>query len=279
MKKSILHRAFGLAALALAAAGCASAPQQQAVVAGPDGVQRPAPPPLTPQEERKIAIVTPDTPEFTVSESAELLRVKLSVAAEDQASAAFAEGIRETAVTALRDRKVKIVEDGKEDLELSFRARRKVFNEAPADYVTLDGTVSARLADALKGDVLAERSFRGRNKPALGADAASVALAGEVSGDVAKWIAETVVPGQIPLESRTVRLARLNNFKPGEAAFVNQFVKDLSAMEGVLRCEAAAVDPVAHTADFRVLYRRMNFPQGFVNAVVAANPKYEFTLK
>ena len=275
MNKSTLHRAFGLAALALAAAGCATSPEQ-AVVVGPDGKQIALP---TPEEERKVAIVTPDKPEFTVSTAAELLRVKLAVTAEDPASAAFAEGVRETAVTALRDRKVKIVDNGKEDLELSFRASRKVFNEAPADYVTLDGTVSARLADALKGDVLAERTFRGRNKPALGADAASVALAGEVSGDVAKWIAETVVPDQIPLESRTVRIARLQNYKPGEAAFANQFVKDVVAMEGVLRCEAAAVDSVAHTADFRVLYRRMNFPQGFVNAVVGAHPEYEFSLK
>ena len=275
MNKHILHRAFGLVALALAAAGCAT-PPEPAVVVGPDGKQVAMP---TPEEERKVAITTPTKPEFTVSEAAELLRVKLAVTAEDQASAAFAEGIRETAVTALRDRKVKIVEDGKEDLELSFRARRKVFNEAPGDYVTLDGTVSARLADALKGDVLAERTFRGRNKPALGADAASVALAGEVAGDVSKWIADTVVPDQIPLESRTVRIARLHNFKSGEAAFANRFVKDIAAMEGVLRCEAAAVDPVAHTADFRVLYRRMSFPQGFVNAVVGAHPEYEFSLK
>lgn len=263
------------ALLAALAAGCASTPEPPTEI-GPNGEPQPA---LTSREERQVAITTPTKPEFTVSEAAELLRVKLAVTAEDQASAAFADGIHETAVTALRDRKVKIVDDGKEDLELSFRAGRKVFNEAPADYVTLDGTVSARLADALKGGVLAERTFRGRNKPALGADAASVALAGEVAGEVSKWIAETVVPGQIPLESRTVRIARLNNYKPGEAAFANQFVKDVVAMDGVLRCEAAAVDPVAHTAEFRVLYRRMSFPQGFVNAVIAAHPEYEFSLK
>ena len=296
MKRHPINRALGLLVLALAAAGCATT-QPDAVggpggsagaagsagsggTVGPDGRPVAAPVPVpTPEEERKVALVTPDRPEFTVSESDELLRVKLSVVAEDEASAAFADGVRETAVTALRDRKVKIVENGKEDLELAFRVRNKVFNEAPADYVTLDGTVSARLADAPKGDVLAEKSFRGRNEPALGADAASVALSGALAGDVSKWIAETVVPAQIPLESRTLRVARLNNWKPGEAAFANSFVKDVSGMDGVLRCETASLDLVAHAAEFRVLYRRMAFPQGLVPAVIAARPEYGFVLK
>ncbi len=262
MKTHAVPRLSAVALLALAMVGCTT----PATV-----VQSPSPKPTTP-------ISTPETPAYTLSETTEAIRVALDVAAADDASADLAAGVRETAVTALRDRKFRLVSGDPCDLSLSMSARQAPFDET-AGFVSLDGTVSARLSDAATGGVLAEKTFRGRNKAVLGTEAATAALSEVLRQDVAGWINGTVTPDQIPLEARTFRVKGVDRHPGGESAFVNDFVRAVSGMKGVLRCETAARDPKQNSVTFRILFRRADYPQGFVHAAIAENPQFGLVLE
>jgi len=253
MKTPKLHILLAAAALSALAAGCAS------------------PPPTI-----------GDDPKAKVSVSPEDLRVRLSVASEDTASATFAEGVRETAVSSLRGRAIKIAGNGKNDprdLDLDLRVRQRIFDQS-AEYLTLDGTVGARLTDAFGGSVLAEKTFRVQNGPALGLEKASIGLSNAVSGELSGWIEKTVVPSQIPLAACIVRVDRLSNGKrKAPASFPGDFVAKASQLKGVLQCSLESFDADAGTASFRFLYRRTDLPQGLVNTIVTAMPEYKFELK
>ncbi len=253
MKTQKLHILFAAAVVSALAAGCAS------------------PPPIVQVD-----------PKAKMSVSPEDLRVRLSVVAEDTASATFAEGVRETAVASLRGRAIKVAGNGKDDprdLDLDLRVRQRIFDKS-AEYLTLDGTVGARLVDAFGGSVLAEKTFRVQNGPALGLEKASIGLSNAVSGEVSGWIEKTVVPSQIPLEACIVRVDRISDGKKqAPASFPVEFVEKASRLNGVLRCSLESFDAAAGTASFRFLYRRTDLPQGLVNMIVTAMPEYKFELK
>ena len=261
MKNPPVYRIFGLALFAFALTGCIN----------PD-VPKPAPPPPPP------SVSTPDKPAYTVSEKAEAMKISLEVAAANDASEAFAADVRETAVTALRGRKFQVVADDSGDLELTLSARHSLYDKT-GEYISLDGTVSARLDDTATKNILAEKTFRGRNKASLGMDKAVVDLAAAMQPEIAKWIGETVTPEQIPLEVRTLRISRIDRYPKGESAFIDAFVAAVSGMKGVLRCETASRDAETHTATFRVLYRRADYPQGFIHAAILRNPSLNLVLK
>ena len=252
--------AGGLALAALATVGCVTPP----VITG-------APPP-------DRSVFSPEKPAYSVSEKTEAMKVALDISAADDASAAFATGVRETAVSALRKRKFQIVEDGANDLKLSMSARQTPF-DTTGEYVALDGVVSASLDDAATGNVLAEKTFRGRNKASLGMEKATADLAEAMRPEISDWIAETVTPEQIPLDVRTLRVTHIDHYPGGESAFIDDFVAALSGMSGVLRCETAARDAAPPSATFRVLYRRDDYPQGFVHAVIRRNPSFGLVLQ
>lgn len=263
MKKRNSLRSLGFALLALAAAGCKTPP----IVVEPGPAISDAP------------VTTPERPSFTVSEKAETMKIALVVAAADADSAGFAAGVRETAVSALRGKKFQVVTDGTDDLALSLDAKRTPYDETAGEYFTFDGTVSGCLEDSVTGNVLAERTFRGRNKAALGKDKATADLSAAMSPEISKWIKETVTPEQVPLEARSFRVERTDRYPGGESAFIDDFVTALSGMPGVLRCETVARDAAAHAASFRVLYRRADYPQGFVHAAIRRNPQFNLELK
>ena len=254
---------LGFALLALAAAGCASTNHGAS--------ESPVP--------RGHGLASPEKPAYTVSEKAEMMKIGLSVSPADEASAAFAEGVRETVVTALRDRKFQLVTDGSEDLSLSFRAGQSLYDETAGEYFSLDGEVSARLDDTPTKKVLAEKTFRGRNKASLGMAKATVDLSEAMRPEIRKWIEQTVTPEQVPLEVRTLRVSRIDRYPGGESAFIDAFVKAVSGMKGVLRCETAGLDGLAKVASFRVLYRRADYPQGFIHAVINQNPSFRLVLQ
>ena len=264
MKTMKFRHAFGLALLAAAAAGCASTRPRIADVPAPGG--------------RDLA---PEPSSYTVSDQAEMMKIALSseTAGSDEHAADFAAQVREIAVGALRDRKFNLVSDGSEDLRLALRSGVSIYDNSADTYFTLDGSVSARLDDAAEGTLLAEKTLRGRNKAALGMPKAVRDVAAAMKPEIEKWIAETVTPEQVPLEARTLKLTNTDRYRGGESAFIEDFVKAISKMDGVLRCETAARDGEAHTAAFRVLYRRAKYPQGFVHAVVNQNPSFGLKLK
>jgi len=267
MKKHPAHGPLALALLALVAAGCTSVT--------PSIVSEPVPPPPVGDG---TPVTIPEGPAYTVSEKAESMRIAIDVSAEDEASTAFASGVRETVVTALRGRKFQIVTDGSRDLDLSFSARQSLFDRT-GEYVTLDGTVSARLDDAATGNVLAETSFHGRNKASLGDDRAAIDLSKAMRPAIREWIAATVTPEQVPLDVRTLRVSDIDRYPGGESAFIDGFVAAVSGMEGVLRCETVASDAKAHTATFRALYRPSQYPQGLVHAAILRHPEFNLVLK
>lgn len=262
MKDKLLHCSLGLALLALSAGGCASV-----------GISDPGE-----GTGRGRGMDSPEKPAYTVSEKTEMMKIGLSVKPADEASAAFAEGVRETAITALRDRRFQLVTDGSEDLSLSFEAGQRLYDRT-VNYISLDGTVSARLDDTPTGKVLAKKTFRGRNKAALGMEKAAADLSEAMKPEIADWIAATVTPEQVPLETRTLRVTAIDRYPGGESAFIAEFVKAVSGMKGVLRCETASRDGAAKTASFRVLYRRADYPEGFVHAVVNGNPSFGLVLQ
>ncbi len=76
-----------------------------------------------------------------------------------------------------------------------------------------------------------------------------------------------------------LRVSEIDRYPGGESAFIEAFVKAVSGMKGVLRCETAERDALAKVASFRVLYRRNDYPQGFIHAVVNQNPSFRLVLK
>ena len=215
---------------------------------------------------------------YQVSEKAEILRVAVDVATADSDSAALAAGVRETAVSALRARKFNVGAEGAADLSLRLGVRESVFNNAADEYFTLDGEIAATLADNVGRDVLAEGSFTDRAGPLLGRAAASRALSEKLRPALATWLDSTVTPEQIPVAAVTVQVYGINWFDGGEVGFVRDFVKTTSSIPGILRCETESVDPIAHTATFRVFYHRRLLPQGVIPAIAAKNKKFRFVL-
>ena len=263
MKTNLAHTAFGLALLALAATGCTSV--------------RPSITDAPPQVGHEFS--TPERPVYTVSEATAMMTVSVEIKSGGEESSLFAVGVQETVFTALRDRKFQVVHEGDSDLHLGVSAIRSVFNNAAGEYFTLDGTVGMELYDCDTGKTLAAKIFRGRNKPSLGMDRAELDLAETMKPDIVRWIGEKVTPEQVPLEVRTLRVAQIDRYPGGESAFIDSFVKAMSAMKGVLRCETSARDSQAKTASFRVLYRRADYPQGFLHAVINQNPKFGLVLQ
>ncbi len=270
MKTNTSLRPLGLALIALVAAGCTT-PPPVVIDNGQGG-------PAAADPGTGTRISTPP-PAYTVSEKTEMMKIAVAVSAADADSAGLAAGVRETAVTALRGKKFQVVADGAGDLSLSFDAKRTLYDETAGEYFTYDGTISARLEDSVTKNVLAEKTFRGRNKAALGKDKATADLSEALRPDIAGWIGKTVTPEQVPLEARTFRVEGIDRYKAGESAFIDDFVTALSAMKGVLRCETASRDGAKHDATFRVLYRRADYPQGFIHAAIRANPQFKLELK
>ena len=215
---------------------------------------------------------------YHVSEKAEILRVAVEIAPADTDSATLATALRETAVTTLRGRKFNVGAEGKTDLSLRLGVRESVYNNAADEYFTLDGDLSATLADDIGRDVLAEGSFRDRAGPVLGRADASRALADKLRPSLASWIDSSITPDQIPLAAVTIQVYGINWFDGGEVGFVRDFVKTTTEIPGILRCETESVDPIAHTATFRVFYHRRLLPQGVIPAIAAKNRKFHFVL-
>lgn len=215
---------------------------------------------------------------YHVSEKSEVLRVAIELAPADADSAPLATALRETAVTALRGSKFSVGAEGKTDLSLRLGVRESVYNNAADEYFTLDGDLAATLSDDLGRDVLAEASFRDRAGPILGRVDASRALADKLRPSLAAWIDSSVTPDQLPLAAVIVQVYGINWFDGGEVGFVRDFVKTTTEIRGIIRCETESVDPISHTATFRVFYHRRLLPQGIIPAIAAKNRKFHFIL-
>lgn len=224
-------------------------------------------------------LVTPDPASYTVSDRAEMMKVALNVEPADEKATPFAALVRETATGALRGRKFNVVADGSADIRLGIKAGTSLYDNSADTYYTLDGTAAMRLEDAVDGRLLAEETLHGRNKASLGMDKAVRDVAAAMKPAIEKWIGEKVTPEQIPLEVRTLRVTNTDRYAGGESVFIDHFVKAISAMDGVLRCETEARDGAAKTAAFRVLYRRAKYPQGFIHAVINQNPAFNLVLQ
>ena len=257
-----IRRLLGPALAAVVVAGCKSVPVISDVNMSPEG-----------------RILTPTPSAYTVSDRAEMMKVSLKVEPADDKSAAFASLVRETATGALRGRKFNVVTDGSEDIRLGVKAGTSLYDNSADTYYTLDGTASMRLEDAVDGRLLAEETLRGRNKASLGMEKAVRDAADAIKPAVENWISKKVTPEQVPLEARSLRVTNTDRYKGGESVFIEDFVKAISAMKGVLRCETEGRDGVAKTAIFRVLYRRADYPQGFIHAVVNQNPAFNLVLQ
>jgi len=257
-----LRSLIGPAILAALSAGCASTTP---------GISQIAPEPGR--------IVIPDPAAYTVSDRAEMMKIALDVEPADENSAPFAALVREAATGALRGRKFNVVAGGPADIRLGVKAGTSLYDNSADTYYTLDGTAAMRLEDAADGRLLAEEILRGRNKASLGMDKAVRDVAAAMKPAIEKWIGENVTPEQVPLEARTLRVTNIDRYAGGESAFIENFVRAISAMDGVIRCETEMRDSTAKIAAFRVLYRRAKYPQGFIHAVVNQNPSFNLNLQ
>lgn len=208
---------------------------------------------------------------YHVSEKAEILRVTVDVVAADADSTALAGSVREAAVTALRARKLNVGAEGASDLTLRLGVRESVVNNAADEYFTVDGEITATLTDDVGRNVLAEGSFTDRAGPLLGRPATSRVLSEKLRPALVSWIESSVTPEQLPLAAVIVQVYGINVFDGGEVGFVRTFVDTASSIKGVLRCETESVDPIGHSATFRVFYHRRLLPQGILPALAARN--------
>ena len=247
-------------------------PVAVAAVAATGCVTRPiAPGPRTPA----VSVPEPDAV-YHVSEKSEILKLALRVNAADEESKAFAEGVRQTAVTCLRDGKFNLVTEGSDDLGLDVSVRQSVFNEAAGEYYTLDGDVSARLVDSATRNVLAEGTVRARTEPTLGKERAAVALSDRIRPDFADWLVANATPAQLPLSAVQIQVYGIRSWDDEEAGFVRDFLSVVRGMNGVMRCETETVDAAADSATFRIFYNRNAIPEGIIPAIVAREPKFKF---
>lgn len=220
-------------------------------------------------------------PVFRLSEKSEAMKLVVAAAPADDDSKVLAEGLRQSAVTALRERKFQVLDSAaaaKSDVGLTISASQSVFNNAADEYFTLDGSATVSFRDHADDRVLATTVLSGRVGPILGKASASAALAQKLSPDLQSWIAGNVTPDQIPLSASIVQVTRANRHSRKEPGFVADFVEAVSGLDGVIRCESAGIDTVSHVATFRVLYRTAAFPEGLLPAIVKRLPGLDLSL-
>jgi len=251
MKDPILPRTLLLAILAVAATGCVS---------------------------HRLKEVPPGDSVYPVSSKPAVMKVALAVRPRDAEAKRFADGIRTSATTALRDRSFQVVEEGAADLDLSLAATQATFNNAADKFYTLDGEVDALLSDVATGNVLARTTLRDRAGPELGKDAAAAALSVKFEPRLRDWISATITPEQIGLSASQIRVSQIDLHMGAEAGFIRDFVAHVSKMKGILRCETVSVDKVDHIAVFRILWRTADYPAGLLPAIATSFPGHKFVL-
>ena len=83
--------------------------------------------------------------------------------------------------------------EGDADLELTVKFGQETFDRS-GGYLVLNGTVSARLSSQTDKDILHEATFSKKGGRGLGEEAAVRNLSGAVSGELVKWLDETLKP-------------------------------------------------------------------------------------
>lgn len=161
------------------------------------------------------------------------------------------------------------------DLLLDLTVRQSLFDQS-GEFILLEGGVDGTLKRLYDGKLLAHDRIEAKGKRELGADKAVASLAEALAPKLDAWIKNACAPERIPMAACVIDVRRswMTTFTPGSklnAEYAERFVKAVSGMPGVLRCELVGEEPNERLMRFRILYLKDQYPQGLLNAILVAN--------
>lgn len=168
------------------------------------------------------------------------------------------------------------VSDRQGDVQVKFTTEAEKFDRSGNYYVyagRANGDVRLRAGGGSPESLIGNLDAQARGERKLGEDDALASLAEALGARLSEQIINyaPAVRDQIKAESITIRLSWLQRRARSDVALAEYaalFVQTVGKMSGVLDCRLQEQDPAAGSAQFRVVYLRDAFPQGFNNALL-----------
>lgn len=171
--------------------------------------------------------------------------------------------------------KGQVVKPEQADLLVALAVKQTLFDKS-GEFIVLEGEVDGSVTRLYDKRRLAYDRLSARGKREMGMDKAVTSLANELSPSINAWIDKSFAAENIPISACVVNVRRtwMTTFTPGSelnARYAASFVKTVSRMPGVLRCELVEEEPNDRRLSFRIVYLKEKYPFGLLNAVILAN--------